>query len=161
METAGHKGNFKWIHDQRAAVLFFISLQTFVSFRKRNSVVGSLSSLISKQSNLQEGRWTHRLIDSWGLVGKWKAAGSHCASCVCRGDARGDLLRRVSAAEGHADFCTGQICCLSTVYLIIILIITSINKNLRLIKAALRLKSIHNMQSVSWLTDLLAVTRSF
>uniref|UniRef100_A0A8C7WRR4 Tetratricopeptide repeat domain 39B n=1 Tax=Oryzias sinensis TaxID=183150 RepID=A0A8C7WRR4_9TELE len=38
------------------------ALQTCQRFRKRNSVVGSLSSLISKQANLQEGRFGNATV---------------------------------------------------------------------------------------------------
>lgn len=97
-------------------------LQTLCRFRKKNSMVGSLSSLISKQSNLQEGRLTHVPPTVWLTPEVCTKCGSEdkvkvsrkwlCCDCVCRGDARRAVLRRVSPAEGHADVCTGGNVCL-------------------------------------------------
>lgn len=129
----------------------FISLQTFGRFRKRNSVVGSLSSLISKQSNLQEGRWTHvpPTPFDWQLRIGEKTKGNEKQQEV--------TVLCVFAEEMHAEICYAEcllqkatltfvqvrsaVCRLSaplTVYLIIIIIIIiSFNKNIRLKKATL------------------------
>lgn len=61
-------------------------LKTLCRFRKRNWVVGSLSSLISKQSNLQEGRRSPVLPApfnwqlSWMFVLEWRGP---CVALVC------------------------------------------------------------------------------
>lgn len=65
--------------------------------------MGSLSSLISRQANLQEGRCSSTLG-----VGGTSHQEVHTAAVVFRGDACRALLRRVSPAEGHADICAGQ-----------------------------------------------------
>lgn len=61
----------KW---EFVCVTMFLShcFKTFCRFRKRNSVVGSLSSLISKQSNLQEGKWTSVLPATCDWQASWR-----------------------------------------------------------------------------------------
>lgn len=94
---------------QRAGFFFRISskqyLQTLCRFRKRNSMVGSLSSLISKQSSLQEGRLTHvpptqfdwqlRSAQSVAQKIKSKSAGS-------------DYAMIVFVEEMHAELCYAE-----------------------------------------------------
>lgn len=93
----------KW---EFVCVIMFLShcFETFCRFRKRNSVVGSLSSLISKQSNLQEGKWTSVLPATCDWRVSWRFLSQNddhkgviVLCCVC-----------VFVEEMHAEVCYAE-----------------------------------------------------